>query len=261
VGYAQVDGEARLTDFAALLTNPTLVMAFGHVVAAAWMTGGLVMAGVSSYHFIRRTREVELFRKSLRLGLVTGMIGVTFVMGFGFAQFDAVGAVQPTKFGDDADRAAAVADFTARFGPGDYLPPQWVGLPLALMMMIALTLSWGVFLLPLLYRDWIVKLRFPLFLMVLAVPFPFVAAICGWLTREVGRQPWAAYGLLRTADAVTPASGTTMLLSFVGFAALLGTLAIADWVLLARAAHRGPDVALGRPPTHEQARVPEPVLA
>ncbi|WP_213452998.1 cytochrome ubiquinol oxidase subunit I [Rhizomonospora bruguierae] len=263
VGFEQRDGVARLTDFGALLTNPTLVMAFGHVVAAAWMTGGLVMAGVSSWHFIRRTREVELFRTSLRLGLVTGMVGVTFVMGFGFAQFGAVGATQPTKFGDDAAKAAAVADFTARFGPGDYLPPQWSQVPLGFMILIAFTLAWGVFLIPLFVRDWIIRLRLPLYLMLLAVPFPFLAAIFGWLAREVGRQPWAAYGLLRTADAVTPVGGGTMLASFLGFAALLGALAIADWVLLARAAHRGPDVALGRPPAPPAAepRTPEPVLA
>jgi cytochrome d ubiquinol oxidase subunit I len=264
VGYQQRDGVARLTDFAALLSNPTLVMAFGHVVAAALMTGGMVMAGVSSWHFIRRTREVELFRKSLRLGLVTAMIGVIFVIGFGFAQFGAVGAVQPTKFGEDAAKAAAVADFTARFGPGDYLPPDWVGAPLAIMLLIAFTLVWGIFLIPLFFRDWIIRLRFPLYLMVIVVPLPFVAAICGWLVREGGRQPWAAYGLLRTADAVTPASGGTMLASFIVFALVLGTLAVADWVLLARAAHRGPDVALGRPPTSpDDAETihPEPVLA
>ena len=64
------------------------------------------------------------------------------------------------------------------------------------MMSIGFTLTWGVFLLPLLYRDWIVRLRFPLYLLLLAVPLPFVAAICGWLVREIGRQPWVAYGLL-----------------------------------------------------------------
>jgi cytochrome bd ubiquinol oxidase subunit I len=38
----------------------------------------------------------------------------------------------------------------------------------------------------------------------LSFPLPFIAILTGWYTAEVGRQPWAIYGLLRTADAVTP---------------------------------------------------------
>src|SRR5215469_12676211 len=35
-------------------------------------------------------------------------------------------------------------------------------------------------------------------------PLPFIAILSGWVTAEVGRQPWVVYGLLRTADAMTP---------------------------------------------------------
>jgi cytochrome bd ubiquinol oxidase subunit I len=38
----------------------------------------------------------------------------------------------------------------------------------------------------------------------LSFPLPFIATLAGWYTAEVGRQPWAVYGLLRTADAMTP---------------------------------------------------------
>src|SRR5256885_16967037 len=42
--------------------------------------------------------------------------------------------------------------------------------------------------------------------MVWSIPLPFAAAHLGWLVREVGRQPWAGYGLLRTSDAGSPLS-------------------------------------------------------
>jgi cytochrome d ubiquinol oxidase subunit I len=256
VGYEERDGIAHLTDFGALLTNPTLGFALLHVTSAALMAGGFFMAGVSAWHFARRTplrrgepADWDLFRRSLRIGLVVGLVGTTFVMGSGFAQFGAIAPVQPTKFGDAADTSAKLAEWTARFGPGDYLPPGWIGLPLAFMMLIAFALSWGVFGLPLLYRDWFIRLRFPLYLTILAAPWPFVAAILGWLVREEGRQPWAAYGLLPVADAVTPADPVVMLASFVGFTALLGALAVTNWALLLRHAARGPhDLALGREP-------------
>jgi cytochrome d ubiquinol oxidase subunit I len=264
LGPAAGSGQtAHLTDFSALLTNPTLGMAFAHVVAAAVMTGGLLMAGISSWHLIRRTPDYALFRKSLRIGLVTGMTAVVFVIGFGFAQFGPVGAVQPAKYGNDAAKAAVIADWTARFGPGDYTPPVLASASLGFMILIGFTLFLGTLLVPLLYRDWIIRLRFPLYLMLLAVPLPFLAAILGWLAREVGRQPWAAYGLLKVEDAVTPASGPVMLASFLGFSLLLGALAVTNWVLLARHAHRGAgDLALGRPPEDPLPDPrPEPVLA
>jgi cytochrome d ubiquinol oxidase subunit I len=249
VGYVERDGVAHLTDFGALLTNPTLVMALPHVVGAALAAGGFFMAAVSSWHFVRYTPEWEFFRRSLRLGLVAGVAGTFLTVVTGFAQLAVIGPVQPTKFGDDADKAAKVAEWTARFGPGDYLPPQWTGLPLALMIMVGLSLFWGFLLLPLLYRDWLVRLRFPLYALLLAAPLPFAAAILGWLVREEGRQPWAVYGLLTVRDAVTPAGGGVVLASFVGFTALLGTLAVLNWTLLLRHAARGPrDLALGREP-------------
>ena len=262
VGYEVRDGIAHLTDFGALLTNPSLGMALGHVVSAALLVGGMLMAAVSAWHLIRRTPDFLLFRTSLRIGLVTAALAITMVQGFGFAQFGAVGAVQPTKFGQGPEAQALVAEWTARFGPGDYTPPVLANVGLGFMILIGLALGCVWLLLPLLFRDWIIRLRFPLWLILLALPLPFVAVILGWIAREVGRQPWVAYGLLPTEQAVSPVGAPVMLTSFIGFSLLLSTLAVTNWVLLARHAARGAaDPALGRPPapSSEPAR-PEPAL-
>lgn len=265
VGYELRDGVAHLTDFPALLSNPTLGMAFGHVVFAALLTGGMLMAAVSAWHLIRRTHDYALFRTSLRIGLITTGLAIVMVHGFGFAQFGAVTPVQPTKYGSEADKAAAIAGWTAQFGPGDYSPPVLANVGLGFMILIGFTLGCVWFLIPLLYRDWLIRLRFPLYLLLLALPLPFVAAILGWIAREVGRQPWAAYGLLHVNDAVTPISGGVMLASYAGFSLLLGALAITNWVLIAQHAARGAaDPALGRAPDLDTGRPhprPEPVLA
>jgi cytochrome d ubiquinol oxidase subunit I len=44
-------------------------------------------------------------------------------------------------------------------------------------------------------------------LLVVAGPLAYVAMIAGWVTTEVGRQPWVVYGVMRTGDAVTGATG------------------------------------------------------
>ncbi len=46
--------------------------------------------------------------------------------------------------------------------------------------------------------------RLLLWAIFLGFPLPFIATLTGWFTAEVGRQPWTVYGLLRTADAMTP---------------------------------------------------------
>ncbi|MFI1192010.1 cytochrome ubiquinol oxidase subunit I [Micromonospora sp. NPDC020750] len=256
VGYELRDGVAHLTDFGALLTNPTLGMAFGHVVAAALLTGGMLMAAVSAWHLLRRTPDFALFRTSLRIGLVTAALAVSLVLGFGFAQFGPVGQAQPTKFGGGAGRDALVAEWTARFGPGDYAPPVLADVGLGFMIMIGMLLCCVWLLLPLLWRDWIIRLRVPLWITLVALPLPFAAVLLGWIAREVGRQPWVAYGLLPTGRAVSPVGPGVMLASLIGFTLLLGALAVANGVLFARHAARGAaDPPLGRPP----APAPEPV--
>ncbi|NES14398.1 MULTISPECIES: cytochrome ubiquinol oxidase subunit I [Micromonospora] len=262
VGYEIRDGVAHLTDFGALLTNPTLGFAFGHVVAASLVTGGMLMSAVSAFHLIRRTPDFALFRKSLRIGLLTTAAAVVLLIGFGFAQFGPVGQVQPTKFGGGPDRDALVAEWTAKFGPGDYVPPTLSNVGLGFMILIGFGLFFGLLIVPLLWRDWLIRLRFPLWVVLLALPFPFVAVILGWIAREVGRQPWAVYGLLPVDRAVSPVGSGLMLTSLVGFTLLLGALAVTNWVLLARHAARGAaDPALGRPPAPDTDTHPQPVFA
>jgi cytochrome bd ubiquinol oxidase subunit I len=54
------------------------------------------------------------------------------------------------------------------------------------------------------YRHRLAYNRPLLWLTFLSFPLPFIAIVTGWFTAEVGRQPWVVYGVLRTADAVTP---------------------------------------------------------
>jgi cytochrome d ubiquinol oxidase subunit I len=54
-----------------------------------------------------------------------------------------------------------------------------------------------------------------------ATPLGFIAVVAGWTTTETGRQPWTVYGVLRTADSVTPSlTGFDVLLSLLGYMAV-----------------------------------------
>ncbi|MFS8101360.1 cytochrome ubiquinol oxidase subunit I [Lentzea alba] len=221
VGY-RVDGNVlRLDDFSALLSNPTFNSALMHVIFAAITVGGVFMTGVSAYHFIKRTPEVDFFRRSLRMGVVTTALATPSLIGAGFAQFPVI----------------------AQYQPGKSEAAPWIGAPLGFMILIGMTLTMVSWLtLPLLIKDAVIRMRFPLYLMVIGIPLPFCAAIFGWMFREIGRQPWLIYGLLKTEDAVSHVDASQILLSLIVFTSLFILLAVVDWALIARAVRRGPDL-------------------
>ncbi|WP_432862560.1 cytochrome ubiquinol oxidase subunit I [Microbispora rosea] len=225
-GSAEVGGRLVLRDFGALFTNPTLVFALPHVLSAGLWAGGFVVMGASAYHLFRRTPEREFFTRSLRIGVLTAFVGSLFTVGFGYAQFGPVGSVQPDKF------HGAVP-----------------GTALELMIAIGQLVQFAVMfvLTPLLIRDVLARSRWLHPLLMVMTPLPFVAAIAGWIVREVGRQPWLVYGKLSVADALTPGlTRADVTASFAGFAGVLGLLALVDYVLIACAVRRGPGrVVLG----------------
>ncbi len=209
-----------LTDFGALLSNPSLVMAFPHVIGAGLFAGSFVIIGGSAYQLFRKTPEQEFFRRSLRTGVVWGFVGSTLAVGFGYAQFGFIRNLQPDKF------KGAVP-----------------GLSVELMTAIGQTTQFVVMLvlLPLLIGNLLARFRWVHPLLMIMTPLPFLAAILGWLVREVGRQPWLVYGKLSVADAMSPGLTRGMVtFSLFAFAGVLGLLALIDYVLIARTIRRGP---------------------
>jgi cytochrome d ubiquinol oxidase subunit I len=80
----------------------------------------------------------------------------------------------------------------------------------------------------LLWRRKLFRSRWLLWIVMLSFPFPYIANTTGWMTAELGRQPWLVYGLLRTADGISPtvSAGNSLftLLGFMGMYLVLGLL-------------------------------------
>ena len=142
VGYTtSQDGRARLTSFGALLGNNALWLAFFHVVAAAVLTGGVFMAGVAAWH-LRKRPDDAFFVRSLRVGGIAAFAGAFLTVAFGGPQLALVNSSQPTKLATGAKLAKAQADMVARYGPGDYAPPQWMhGANIAMMVLWVVMLA------------------------------------------------------------------------------------------------------------------------
>ncbi|MBF8189286.1 cytochrome ubiquinol oxidase subunit I [Nonomuraea sp. K274] len=261
VGHVVEGGTLRLTDFGAMVANPAAQVAFWHVLSGAMIVGGLFMAGVSAYHLRKRTPEQDFFRKSLRLGIGVALPATFLTATFGGLGFE---GMQPSKAavwaGSPQERAAVQAEMVARHGPGDYLPPEgWVltgGITmLTVYALLATVVSVSCVLM--LFRPVVRGFRLWHWLLMLTIPVPFLAMIAGWIFREMGRQPWAVYGLLKTSEAMTPVTEAQMTFSLTAFVTVFAALIVINYWLLAKAARRGPGaVALGDRPVESPTAVP-----
>jgi cytochrome d ubiquinol oxidase subunit I len=89
----------------------------------------------------------------------------------------------------------------------------------------------------------------------LAFPLGFIATLTGWYTAEVGRQPWAVYGLLRTADAVTPfLTPRDVAITLAMFGAVYALIFAAGTVYIYLMLQRGPLPAPPDPPLASPSR-------
>ncbi len=98
----------------------------------------------------------------------------------------------------------------------------------------------------LLWRGKLFQSRWMLWLLLLSLPFPYIANTAGWMTAELGRQPWLVYGLMLTADGysknVSAGNGMFTLLGFMGMYTVLGILFL---FLVRREIEHGPEAAAG----------------
>ena len=80
----------------------------------------------------------------------------------------------------------------------------------------------------LLWRGKLFSARWMLWILLLSLPFPYIANTAGWITAEIGRQPWLVYGLMRTSSGyshmVSAGNGWFTFLGFLGMYMVLGIL-------------------------------------
>ncbi|GAA1443923.1 cytochrome ubiquinol oxidase subunit I [Leifsonia poae] len=135
------------------------------------------------------------------------------------------------------------AHYVQIYGPGDYTPIIWVtywafrwmiGLG-ALHVLIAVVGLWITRKGRMPQRVWVWKVA------IWAFPLSLLAMTVGWIFTEMGRQPWIVFSLMKTADGVSPnVTGLTVLISLVAFTAIYGVLAVVEFLLIKRAAQKGP---------------------
>jgi cytochrome d ubiquinol oxidase subunit I len=106
-----------------------------------------------------------------------------------------------------------------------------------LMFAVAVASRW------LYWRGRLFATRWFLRLLVAMAPSGIVATLGGWYLAETGRQPWVIFGLLRTADAVSPVPAGTLLSTLIAFVCIYALFMTAFLVFVLRIIRRGPETA------------------
>ncbi len=263
-----------------IIFNPSFPYRFAHTVVAFYVTTGFVVVGVAA-HFLLRRRFVEEARAMLSatLWLLTILVPLQILIGdqHGLntlehqpAKLAAIEANWETQARAPwtiiawPDAEAEVNRFAIEIPlagslilthdvdgvvpglkdvPRDQRPPVaipffafrimlGIGMLFLLMIVVALWLR---------YRRRLYDSVYFLKACVGIAPLGFVAVIAGWTMAEVGRQPWTVYGLLRTADSVTPSlTGFDVLVSLVGYMAAYLVIFPAGVFFMWRVVNHGP---------------------
>ncbi|MFD1938176.1 cytochrome ubiquinol oxidase subunit I [Nonomuraea mangrovi] len=95
VGF-KINGRAELVDFGAVLTNKVLLATFPHTIFGCWLAGGVILMAVSSWH-LARGRDLDVFRPSLRLGVIAVLVGALGVTVSGDLLGKTMTQTQPMK--------------------------------------------------------------------------------------------------------------------------------------------------------------------
>ena len=280
-GYAFAeDGTMVATSFLEVIFNPSMPARFLHMVIAAYLTTAMVVAGASAFALLQRRAQTES-RMALRMAVLMMALVAPVQVLVGHESGLIAGEHQPAKVAalegwwttraqqpsvlvawpdEDAERnhfELAVPEFGSwvnnadpdevlpgldQFEPEDR-PPVWITFWAFRVMvamgvvMVALGL-WGAVV-------WLMKrldgATFYQRALVLAAPSGFIAVLAGWITAEVGRQPYVVYGVMRTADAVSPVTAESVAASLLFFMIAYAIVFSAGALYIFRLIAKGPD--------------------
>lgn len=276
-----LNARAEITDFWAMVFNPSSIERLSHVLSGAWLAGAFLVISVSAYYLLKN-KHVDFAKSSMKIALVLAMFASLFQLFTGHQSAIGVSENQPAKlaayeahydssaaadlylFGwvnDDkqevsfgiavpgllsyliyGDSKAEVTGLNA-FDKGDRPPVNIVFQAYHFMVAIGFFLI-AISIISIIYwkRKKLFETRWLLWVLVFSVLGPQIANQIGWIAAEVGRQPWIVYGMLRTSEALSKAvESGQVLFSLILFIIIYGLLFVLFIYLLNEKIKHGPE--------------------
>ncbi|GAB4296555.1 MAG: cytochrome ubiquinol oxidase subunit I [Ignavibacteriaceae bacterium] len=276
-----LNARAEITDFWAMVFNPSSVDRLLHVLSGSWLAGAFLVISVSAWYLIKKRHEA-FAKSSIKIALTLALFASLFQLFTGHrsavgvsenqpaklaameAHFDSLAPAQLYLFGwvneDDqqvnfsvaipgmlsyliyGDTETPVKGLNAF--PEDERPPVNIVFQ-SYHLMVAI--GFGLIIISILgvyfwQRGTLFGKKWLLWIFVLSVLGPQIANQLGWIAAEVGRQPWIVYGLLRTSEGLSKAvSGGQVVFSLILFIVIYLFLFVLFIYLLNEKIKHGPE--------------------
>jgi len=275
---------AEITDFWAMVFNPSSMDRLFHTLSGAWLTGAFFVLSVSAFYLLKK-KHIDFAKKSIKIALFLAVFASLFQLFTGHHSASKLSVTQPAKlaafeghfqtapaplylfgwvneneqkvnvgiaipgmlsyliYGDSQKSLTGLNEFK----PEERPPVNIVFQSYHLMVAIGFALIGISFLsLLLLRKEKLFENKLFLKILVASVFLPHLANQLGWISAEVGRQPWIVYGLLKTKDALSKSVGTgEIVFSLILFTLIYVLLFILFIYLLDRKIKHGPDDVSG----------------
>jgi cytochrome d ubiquinol oxidase subunit I len=287
-GFEVRDGLFHAVDWVEVIFNPSFPSRLMHVVAAAYLTTGFAVVGAAGWLWLRGRDDAETqVMRRMGIGMIVLLAPLQMLIGhesgivteeYQPAKVAAMEGWWQTRAGqpsllfalpdEEGERnrfevgiprlgswvVAGDMDAELRgldaFAPEDRPPVAWVFWGFRVMVGLGVAMIglgvWGTWLW---WRGRLEKSGLFQRLAVAMAPAGFIAVLAGWISAEVGRQPYVVYGVLRTADAVSPVSGGQVASSLLVFMTVYAIVFSAGSLYILRLISRGPgsgETPLGR---------------
>jgi len=275
---------AEITDFWAMVFNPSSMDRLFHTLSGAWLTGAFFVLSVSAFYLLKK-KHIDFAKKSIKIALFLAVFASLFQLFTGHHSASKLSVTQPAKlaafeghfqtapaplylfgwvneneqkvnvgiaipgmlsyliYGDSQKSLTGLNEFK----PEERPPVNIVFQSYHLMVAIGFALIGISFLsLLLLRKEKLFENKLFLKILVASVFLPHLANQLGWISAEVGRQPWIVYGLLKTKDALSKSVGSgEIVFSLILFTLIYVLLFILFIYLLDRKIKHGPDDVSG----------------
>lgn len=275
----EVVTKAEITNFWAMVFNPSTIDRFSHVISASWITGSFFVLGISSWYIVKN-KHIDFAKASIKVALPVAIFASLLQLATGHASAVTVTKYQPAKlaafeghfetapgtlyafgFVDEANKKTYglgmpgmlswMVDFNSStpikglndFNQNDLPPIQLtfqtyhlmvaIGMFMILLLLIAAFLWW---------RGKLFENKWLFWVFIPALFLPHIASLTGWISAEVGRQPWVVQNILRTKDAISKVvSAEQIWFSLIMFTLVYIILGILFVFLVIRKVKHGPE--------------------
>jgi cytochrome bd ubiquinol oxidase subunit I len=275
-----MEARAEITDFWAMVFNPSSVERLIHVWIAAFLAGIFLVLSVNAWYILKK-KHLEIAKRSFKIALVAATISSLLQLVAGHQSAEVVQKYQPAKLAalEGHYDSMAVADmFLLGYVDNKSQKVTGIKIPGGLSFLTSgdfnkpvkglnafkpeerptqintifqfyhIMVALGMFMIALtVYASWLsfknklFEKRWLMWVFVWAVLAPQVANQTGWFAAEMGRQPWVVYGLLRTSDALSKTvTANQVVFSLVMFTLVYTLLLVLFLYLLNKKIQHGP---------------------